>query len=100
VVKEQLKRIKARVSLQDMRQVQQPMTDAEEREKLLTILDECLDELPPTEKQLLFAYYLPEKHDRQKLASHQGLSNMTLRVRVHRIRQKLKKAIERKMQIT
>ncbi|HEX5886083.1 MAG TPA: sigma-70 family RNA polymerase sigma factor [Pyrinomonadaceae bacterium] len=100
LIKETLKQGKTHVPLESLNLPQQSIDTDERKEEALKILEACIEELSATERQLVLRYYLLEKHDRQKLSTDLAISYETLRVRVHRIRQRLKRKIERKMQIT
>lgn len=76
--------------------------DTLEREIHLQILDECLEELPWIDRDLLLKYYEQENSAdkikrRRKLAVALGLTVNSLRVRVHRIRKVLANKMKRKM---
>ncbi|HEY0722565.1 MAG TPA: sigma-70 family RNA polymerase sigma factor [Pyrinomonadaceae bacterium] len=77
--------------------------DTSEREVRLQILDECLEELTPDQRELILEYYGPDNRgrkkieQREKLAAELGMSIPSLRVRVHRIRSALANKIERKL---
>jgi RNA polymerase sigma factor (sigma-70 family) len=101
LIKENLRRIKTHVSLGDVDLSQQHVTEDQDKEKLETVLKECIDELPPTERHIILSYYKAEKREgRRTLAADLAISEMTLRVRVHRIRQSLLRNLERKMETT
>lgn len=73
---------------------------SDEYESIHECLEACLNELSETNRQLLLLYYQnyrshrSETDKKKKLENHLNLRAGTLRVRVHRIRQKLRKCIE------
>jgi DNA-directed RNA polymerase specialized sigma24 family protein len=75
--------------------------DASERETRLQALEECLEELPRSERTLILNYYAADKQERieqrRQMAAELGIPLNALRVRVHRIHHVLKRAIERKL---
>lgn len=80
--------------------------DDEERldlERRLDCLERCAEKLPETERQNVIDYYSLEKRaniDRRKrMAEVLGISQITLRVRMHRIREKLEQCITKCMGI-
>ena len=63
----------------------------------ITCLDKCLAQLPQSDRDLVLRRYDAaggKKLDRDQLAQSLGISPNALRIRVHRIRQTLKKCIE------
>jgi RNA polymerase sigma factor (sigma-70 family) len=100
VIKENLKKIKTHISLEDVDGLVHRQIDDDEREdqKLLKekLLNECIDELSPADRQLLLSYYREEKRGARKLAAKLCISEGTLRVRIYRIRQSLQRKFERK----
>ncbi len=68
-----------------------------EIEESLACLDQCLDHLPPATRQLVLEYYHEEKKakidHRSALAERLGLTVNGLRIRAHRIRQRLEKCV-------
>jgi RNA polymerase sigma factor (sigma-70 family) len=67
------------------------------QEARLSCLDRCLDELPPEQRGLILSYYEGECsgkiENRHEIARVLGLSLGTLRLRTHRIREKLEKCL-------
>jgi RNA polymerase sigma factor (sigma-70 family) len=67
-------------------------------ERLLQVLEQCIEELPAENRDLIIRYYQGEKSDKirnRKAMAHQlGIPPNALRIRVHRIREKLERAIE------
>lgn len=99
VVKENLKKVKTRVVLDDDELPEPTATQEEEDEKnLQECLKSCLPKLSPKNRKLIVAYYAKEKQakidNRIELAQQLGMSVNTLRVKVHRIRQSLQQCIE------
>jgi DNA-directed RNA polymerase specialized sigma24 family protein len=80
-------------------------TDADEEleaerlksESRLDCLDECVSHYPPETRALVIDYYNDEaqsnKKNRMRIASELRIDLNTLRVRIHRIREKLEKCI-------
>jgi RNA polymerase sigma factor (sigma-70 family) len=71
-------------------------TDAEEsasRERTARRLEDCLDLLPPGDRDLIVAYYQGERHhklaNRRALAARLGIGMNALWIRTHRIRMKV-----------
>ena len=101
VVKEDLKRPKIQVSLEEI-ELREPATtespedDAEEIEECL---HSCLQKLSAENRRLIVDYYAKEKQakidHRSELAHQLGISVETLRVKVYRIRVSLQGCIER-----
>lgn len=101
VVKEDLKRTKTQVRLDDD-EVPEPIAIESEEDETLDIeecLQSCLPKLSPENRKLIVAYYAKEKQakidHRSELARQLGISVETLRVKVYRIRVSLQKCIER-----
>ncbi|HEY6327757.1 MAG TPA: sigma-70 family RNA polymerase sigma factor [Blastocatellia bacterium] len=67
------------------------------QEARLNCLDKCLDELPPEQRGLILSYYEGQCsgkiENRHEIAKVLGLSLGTLRLRTHRIREKLEKCL-------
>ena len=98
VIKEELKKIKTRVSLEGV-DTPQPETRIDvEAENMDECLQSCLQELSSEKRELILAYYSKEKQakidHRNELAKQLGVSVQTLRVSVHRIRASLQKCIQ------
>lgn len=100
LVKENLKKTKTQVSLEDVDLPQRIATDsveeaAADREECL---QSCLQNLSAENRELILGYYGKEKQakidHRAELARQLGTSVQTLRVRVFRIRASLQKCIE------
>ncbi len=101
VVKEDLKRIKTQVSLEEP-ELQEPTTterDEDDTEDIEECLRSCLQEFSPENRKLIIDYYAKEKQAkidyRSELAHQFGISVETLRVKVYRIRISLQGCIER-----
>lgn len=73
--------------------------DAQVAERRLACLDRCLETLPPETRSLLLRYYQDAKaaksQTRQELAREQGIALNALRIRLHRIRQRLEPCLRR-----
>ena len=101
VVKENLKKAKSHVSLEDV-DLPQPIAThsveegAADMEECLQL---CLQNLSAENRELILGYYAKEKHakidHRNELAQQLGTSVQTLRVRVFRVRASLEECIER-----
>jgi len=101
VVKEELKKIKTQVRLDDA-EVPEPIATASEKDGTLDMeecLQSCLAKLSDENRKLIVAYYAKEKQakidNRIELARQFGISVETLRVKVYRIRASLQQCIER-----
>jgi DNA-directed RNA polymerase specialized sigma24 family protein len=72
--------------------------EPEEEDRRMPCFRECLDALPEAESRLLIDYYnqtdVPKIKQRRELAAKMGETANALRIRAHRIRQKLDKCIE------
>jgi DNA-directed RNA polymerase specialized sigma24 family protein len=76
-----------------------PPTLDEQKEGRLSCLDECLDQLPTANRELILEYY---EHDgrekierRKKMAAERGIPLNALRIRAHRIRNGLEKCVRK-----
>lgn len=71
---------------------------ADEVEHEYTCLEQCMDHLPPENRQLVLEYYQNEKRakidHRKKLADQLGIAVNALRIRAHRIRLQLQVCVE------
>ena len=98
VIKEQLKKIKTRVSLEGVDQAQPETQVDDEAENMDECLQSCLQDLSNEKRELILAYYAKEKQakidHRSELANQLGISVQTLRVNVYRIRASLQKCIQ------
>jgi RNA polymerase sigma factor (sigma-70 family) len=101
VVRENLKKAKTQVSLDDD-ELPDPITTKCEEDDTLDMeecLQSCLPKLSPKNRKLIVAYYANEKQakidNRSELAQQLGISVETLRVKVYRIRVSLQECIER-----
>lgn len=69
-----------------------------EREKEFDCLELCLQQLPPSSRELILHYYRTEKQakiaHRKTLAERLGVATNALRVRAHRIRETLHKCVK------
>lgn len=101
LVKEEIKKKKIHVSLDDVEPPEQPQAETEDETKAdrEDCLQACLQELSADKRELILAYYAKEKQakidHRMELARRFGKSVETLRVKVHRIRGSLERCIER-----
>ena len=101
LVKEDLKRAKTQVSLEEP-ELPEPTTiesDEDETEDIEECLRSCLQKLSAENRKLIVDYYAKEKQakidHRSELAQQFGISVQTLRVKVYRIRVSLQGCIER-----
>jgi RNA polymerase sigma factor (sigma-70 family) len=101
LVKEDLKRVKTQVSLEEP-ELPEPTTiesDEDETEDIEECLRSCLQKLSAENRKLIVDYYAKEKQakidHRSELAQQFGISVQTLRVKVYRIRISLQGCIER-----
>jgi RNA polymerase sigma factor (sigma-70 family) len=99
LIKENFKKIKTQVSLDDVDlPVQQTMATAEETADIEECLQSCLRKLDNEKRKLILAYYAKEKQAkidyRHELAQRFGISVETLRVRAFRIRASIEECIE------
>ncbi|HEV7764207.1 MAG TPA: hypothetical protein VGQ76_04330 [Thermoanaerobaculia bacterium] len=69
-----------------------------ELEQMHRTLDHCLDTLPPSDCELILTYYGAEEEStiaiRRKLATSLGISVPTLRVRAHRLRERVQQCVD------
>jgi len=105
VVKENLKKIKTQVSL-DEDELPKPIATKSEEDDTLDMqecLQSCLPKLTSENRKLIVAYYAKEKQakidNRSELAQQLGISVETLRVKVHRIRLSLQRCIARCLEL-
>ena len=77
-----------------------PNPDKEDLEPESYCLEKCLEKLSTTDRDLIERYYFEEKakKNRAELARELNIDLPTLRVRAHRIRQGLRKCIEKCLQ--
>jgi RNA polymerase sigma factor (sigma-70 family) len=101
VVKEDLRRARTQVSLEESG-LPEPTTiqsDEDETEDIEECLRSCLQKLSAENRKLIVDYYAQEKQakidHRSELAQQFGISVQTLRVKVYRIRVSLQGCIER-----
>ena len=99
LIKENFKRIKTQVSLDDVElPAEQTIETAEETADIEECLQSCLRKLDSEKRELILAYYAKEKQakidHRHELAQRFGISVETLRVRVFRIRASIEECIE------
>jgi RNA polymerase sigma factor (sigma-70 family) len=99
LIKEDLKKVKTRASLEELEPRAQEIEFKEETADLREeCLQSCLAELSAEKRDLILNYYAREKQakidHRAELADRLNTSVETLRVRVHRIRNSLMKCIE------
>ena len=99
LIKENFKKIKTQVSLDDIDLPdQQTIETAEETADIEDCLQSCLQKLDNERRKLILAYYAKEKQAkidyRHELAQRLEISLETLRVRVFRIRASIAECIE------
>jgi RNA polymerase sigma factor (sigma-70 family) len=100
LIKEEQKRVGTKVSLAVVEPRAAENTDCEklaaDREECLRL---CLQRIHSDKRDLILAYYAKEKQakidHRYELADQLGISIVTLRVRVYRIREKIEKCVLR-----
>ena len=71
--------------------------------EMTSILRECLEQVPPEEKEVFLSYYRMNgsaSPERNRLARKLGINLGALRVRVNRLRNKLEKCVQRAMKGT
>lgn len=56
-------------------------------------LEQCLEQLTPRARRMFEEYYLRRDSDKESLAKEFGITLNALRIRVHRIRQRLKSCV-------
>ncbi len=101
LIKENLKKIKTQLSLDDVDLPGPQITESEDQTAadMEECLQLCLQKLRGNKRELIVAYYAKEKQakidHRNELAQRFGISVETLRVRVFRIRESLTECIER-----
>lgn len=101
LVKEEIKKKKTHLSLDDVDALEQPEAQIEDETMAdrEDCLQSCLQVLSADKRELILAYYAKEKQakidHRIELARRFGKSVETLRVKVHRIRGSLEQCIER-----
>jgi len=101
VVKENLKKVKTQVPLNDdeLSKTIETKTEEDDTVEMQECLQSCLPKLSPENRKLIVAYYAKEKQakidNRSELAQQLGITVETLRVKVYRIRLSLQKCIER-----
>jgi RNA polymerase sigma factor (sigma-70 family) len=101
LIKEDLKRTKTQVSLEEL-ELREPTTtesDEDDAEDMEECLRSCLQKLSAENRKLIVDYYAKEKQakidHRIELAQQFGISVENLRVKVYRIRVSLQGCIER-----
>lgn len=98
LIKENFKKIKTQVSLDDIDPPQQKAIRTTEDADIEECLQSCLLKLGQEKRKLILAYYAKEKQakiDHRHALAHQfGISVETLRVRVFRIRASIEECIE------
>lgn len=74
-----------------------PSTVSEEHERRCECLDQCIERLNPKNRELIRAYYQEDKQakidHRKELAERMGMEPNALWVRIHRIREGLRKCM-------
>jgi len=102
VIKEDLKRGKTQVSLEEESELAEPLTtepDEDDTEDIEDCLHFCVQKLSAENQKLIVEYFAKEKQakidHRSELAQQFGISVENLRVKVYRIRVSLQGCIER-----
>ena len=79
-----------------------PPPDVTHVEQLSSCLEECLEQQPVTDRQLVLRYHEKEKQQkiylRKQIATELGITLNALRIRVHHIHARLKPCIEQCLQ--
>jgi DNA-directed RNA polymerase specialized sigma24 family protein len=72
-----------------------PAEERHVRERRLTCLERCLDDLPAGQRTILVDYHTGERHieRRQQIAARLGIPMNALRIRVHRIRTSVEQCV-------
>jgi RNA polymerase sigma factor (sigma-70 family) len=82
---------------QDPAEVNERKMDRARRERKLECLEACAEELPPETRKLIISYYEGEEsvkiRNRKRIAEDLGIELNNLRIRVHRIRERLEKCV-------
>ncbi|HET6979306.1 MAG TPA: sigma-70 family RNA polymerase sigma factor [Pyrinomonadaceae bacterium] len=101
LIKEDFKKVRIQVSLEDLLDLPQPATSEDVDEEAVDMdecLRSCLQKLSAKNRDLIVGYYAKEKQAkidrRSELARQLGVTVPTLRVRAFRIREGLQKCIE------
>ncbi len=75
-----------------------PAPEPIEAEQAYDCLLKCMEQLPPANRELISEYYQNDKRQkveyRKKLAEKLGIAQNAVRIRAHRIRQKLQRCVE------
>lgn len=101
LIKENHKKIKTQLSLEDIDLPESPTTETEEEAvaEIEECLQLCLQKLEAGKRELILGYYAKEKQakidHRNELAQNFGITVETLRVRVFRMRESLAECIRR-----
>ena len=70
-------------------------------QRSLDFLDSCLDELPAPDRELILRYYTGRRAEkiesRRRLSASMSVSLVTLRVRAHRLRERLVRCLSRRL---
>jgi len=79
----------------------EPDPQPPELEQVCTYLDDCLDDLPSSERDLILRYHQGDKQEkirnRKKLADELSVSRNALRIKVCHIHSRLRNCIERRL---
>jgi hypothetical protein len=70
----------------------------EEEERRFDTLAKCLQELSKPDKELPFAYYVSRRGETKRMAIDMNISHGSLRVRVHRIKERLEVMYKRRLE--
>lgn len=97
---EVLRRQQTRVDIEDPEKLSAPKLDDEknDREAAHECLDKCLAQLPPADRELVLSYYQQDQSNishRRELARKYRLTPNALRVKVHRIRERLQACVNK-----
>lgn len=75
-----------------LQQAQTSLQEVREREELLQMVAEAIDCLPPADREIMRRHYF-DKQKTDDIARQMGLSQSNVLVRMHRIRERLKKQL-------
>ncbi|HWP42680.1 MAG TPA: sigma factor-like helix-turn-helix DNA-binding protein, partial [Blastocatellia bacterium] len=79
---------------EELMEIVRARTDSEAR---LRCLEECMQKLPPETRRLIISYYEGEEgakiENRRRLAEQMDLSVNSLRIRLHRLRERLERCV-------
>lgn len=81
----------------DPHEVEQQAEQTKQKEKQLECLDMCLQKMEPNDSELIYLYYQHRGREgiqnREAIAQKMGISITNLRVKMHRLREKLEQCV-------